>query len=80
MQQSRHFWIGVGLAGAVWIWRRQLRPLAVKGVKGGLMIIDGVKDNVQAVRDVFFDLQQDAQLERIRREVKSEVNGQIKGD
>lgn len=71
MQRTKSFWLGVGLAGVVWLWRKQLRPLAVKGAKGGLLIADGVKDNFRALRDVFFDLNQDAQLNKIRQEVKS---------
>lgn len=82
MQRSKHFWLGVGLAGVVWAWRRQLRPLAVRGTKSGLLAIEGVKENLHALRDVFFDLKQDAQLERIRNEIKSKADkmGQTKGD
>jgi hypothetical protein len=67
--RSRYFWLGVGLAGAAWLWRRQLRPLAVKGAKGGLLVAEGIKDNVKAVKDIFIDLKQDAQTETIRQEV-----------
>lgn len=82
MQRSKHFWLGVGLAGVVWAWRRRLRPLAVKGAKGGLLVIEGVKENLQSMRDVFFDVKQDAQLERIRQEVKSKAvkTGLTEGD
>lgn len=82
MQRSKHFWLGVALAGAAWAWRRQLRPLAVKGAKGGLLVMEGVKDNLQSLRDVFFDLKQDVQLERIRQEMKSTADktGQTEGD
>lgn len=70
--RSRYFWLGVGLAGAAWLWRRQLRPLAVKGAKGGLLVAEGIKDNVKAVKDIFIDLKQDTKTETIGQEVKPE--------
>lgn len=82
MQRSKYFWFGIGVAGLAWAWRRQLRPLAVKGAKGGLLVLEGVKENIHTLRDVFFDLKQDAQLERIRQEIKSDAGTtvQTKGD
>lgn len=59
MHYSKSFWLGIGVAGAVWLWRRQLRPLAVKGVKGGLLVTEGVKDNVKSMKNFVCNPQQD---------------------
>lgn len=72
--RTKSFWLGVGVASAVWLWRKQLRPLAVQGAKGGLLVAEGIKDNIKAVRDAFFDLKQDTQMAQIRNEEKSESN------
>lgn len=52
----KSFWSGVGLTSAVWLWRRQLRPVAVVGAKVGLLFIDGIQDNFRAAKDVLRDL------------------------
>lgn len=54
----KSFWSGVGLTSAVWLWRRQLRPVAVMGAKVGLLFIDGIKDNLRATKEVLMDLKQ----------------------
>ncbi|EHQ89664.1 hypothetical protein [Desulfosporosinus youngiae] len=57
----KSFWSGVGLTSALWLWRRQLRPVAVMGAKVGLLFIDGIQDNVRAAKCVLKDLKQDSQ-------------------
>lgn len=72
--RTRSFWLGAGVAGVVWLWRKQLRPLAVKGAKGGLLFAEGIRDNLKAVRDGFLDLKQDAQMAQIRNEARSNTD------
>lgn len=68
---KRGFWWGIGTAGALWVFGKNLRPLAVQGAKGLIKLDREVKGTVRQTNEGVSGIVMEAQTNRLKDKVKS---------
>jgi hypothetical protein len=62
----RGLWWGAGTAGVLWLFGKNLRPLAVEGAKKLIKLDQGVKDAVRQASEGVSGIVMEAQANRLK--------------
>ncbi|MFZ5945916.1 MAG: hypothetical protein ACOYVD_17635 [Bacillota bacterium] len=66
---NRKFWWGVGSAGLAWLFKRQIRGLAVAGTKGVLLVGHRVQNIFQAGKEGVSDIIMEAGKNNLKEKI-----------